>query len=270
MSAREAAAAVADRAPGFTPRLGLVLGSGLGALADELTEAVTIPYAELPGFRVGTVSGHAGALTLGHLDGVPVACLRGRSHVYEGIDVSAITTPIRTLKLIGAEILVLTNAAGSLRPEAGPGSLVALADHINLQGFNPLIGPNDDEVGPRFPSLSGTYDPDLRAGLHAAADALGTPLHEGVYLAVTGPSFETPAEIRAFRTLGADLVGMSTVPEAIVARHCGLRVAAVSVVTNLAEGMGDSPLSHEQTLAEGERGAAELAPLLRRWVAGHA
>jgi xanthosine phosphorylase len=270
MSAREAAAAVAARAPGFTPRLGLVLGSGLGALADELTDAVTIPYAELPGFRVGTVFGHAGALTLGHLDGVPVACLRGRSHVYEGIDASAVTTPIRTLKLIGAEILVLTNAAGSLRPEAGPGSLVALTDHINLQGFNPLMGPNDDEVGPRFPSLSGIYDPDLRAGLHAAADALGTPLHEGVYLAVTGPSFETRAEIRAFRTLGADLVGMSTVPEAIVARHCGLRVAAVSVVTNLAEGMGDSPLSHEQTLAEGERGAAELAPLLRRWVAGHA
>jgi xanthosine phosphorylase len=174
------------------------------------------------------------------------------------------------LKRLGAEILVLTNAAGSLRPETGPGSLVALTDHINLQGFNPLIGPNDDTVGPRFPSLSGTYDPELRAGLHATADALGTPLHDGVYLAVTGPSFETPAEIRAFRTLGADLVGMSTVPEAIVARHCGLRVAAVSVVTNLAEGMGDVALSHEQTLAEGERGAAELAPLLRRWVAGHA
>ena len=197
-----------------------MLGSGLGALADELTDAVTIPYAELPGFRVGTVSGHAGALTLGHLDGVPVACLRGRSHVYEGIEASAVTTPIRTLRLIGAEILVLTNAAGSLRPEAGPGSLVALTDHINLQGFNPLMGPNDEAVGPRFPSLSDTYDPELRAGLHAAADELGTPLHDGVYLAVSGPSFETPAEIRAFRTLGADLVGMSTVPEAIVARHC--------------------------------------------------
>ena len=166
MSAREAAAVVAERAPGFTPRLGLVLGSGLGALADELTDAVTIPYADLPGFRVGTVSGHAGALTLGHLDGVPVACLRGRSHVYEGIEASAVTTPIRTLKLIGAEILVLTNAAGSLRPETGPGSLVALTDHINLQGFNPLMGPNDEDVGPRFPSLSGTYDPELRAGLH--------------------------------------------------------------------------------------------------------
>jgi xanthosine phosphorylase len=265
-----AADAVAERAPGFRPRLGLVLGSGLGALADELEDAVTIPYAELPGFRVGTVSGHAGALALGRLEGVPVACFRGRSHVYEGIEASAVTTPVRTLKALGAETLLLTNAAGSLRAETGPGSLVALTDHINLMGFNPLTGPNDEAVGPRFPSLSGLYDPDLRAELHAAADALGTPLHDGVYLAVSGPSFETPAEIRAFRTFGADLVGMSTVPEAIAARHCGLRVAAVSVVTNLAEGMGDSPLSHEQTLAEGERGAAALAPLLRRWVASHA
>ena len=193
----QAAAVVAERAPGFRPRLGLVLGSGLGALADELSDAVTIPYADLPGFRVGTVSGHAGALTLGSLDGVPVACLRGRSHVYEGIEASAVTTPIRTLRLLGAEILVLTNAAGSLRPEAGPGSLVALTDHINLQGFNPLVGPNDEDAGPRFPTLLDAYDPELRAGLHAAADALGMPLHDGVYLAVSGPSFETPAEIRA-------------------------------------------------------------------------
>jgi xanthosine phosphorylase len=173
---------------------------------------------------------------------------------------------VRTLRLLGAEILVLTNAAGSLRAEAGPGSLVALSDHINMQGFNPLVGPNDEAVGPRFPSLAAVYDPDLRAGLHAVADELGTPLHDGVYLAVTGPSFETPAEIRAFRTMGADLVGMSTVPEAIVASHCGLRVAAISVVTNLAEGMGDTALSHEQTLEEGKRGAASLGPLLRRWV----
>jgi xanthosine phosphorylase len=270
VSAREAAAVVAERAPGFRPRLGLVLGSGLGALADELSDAVTIPYSELPGFRAGTVSGHAGALSLGGLDGVPVACLRGRSHVYEGIEAGAITTPVRTLKLIGVQTLLLTNAAGSLREAAGPGSLVAISDHINLQAFNPLVGPNDDEVGPRFPSLRDAYDPELREALHAAAGELGTPLHEGVYLACTGPTFEPPAEIRAFRTLGADLVGMSTVPEVIAARHCGLRVAAVSVVTNLAEGMGGVALSHEQTLAEGERGAAALAPLLRRWVANHA
>ena len=176
MSATDAAAAIQQRAPGFTPRVGLVLGSGLGALVDELEDAVTIPYADIPGFRVGTVTGHAGALSLGTLDGVPVACFQGRSHVYEGIEASAVTTPIRTLRLLGAEILVLTNAAGSLRPEAGPGSLVALTDHINMQGFNPLVGLNDEEVGPRFPSLSEAYDPELRAGLHAVADELGTTL----------------------------------------------------------------------------------------------
>ena len=269
----EAAAAVERHAPGFRPRGGRVGGCGRGgrggggALVDVLDDAVHIPYAELPGFRAGTVTGHAGSLALGTLDGVPVAVLQGRSHVYEGIEAAAITTPIRMLRLLGAEILVLTNAAGSLRPEAGPGSLVALSDHINLQGFNPLVGANDEAVGPRFPSLAEAYDPDLRAGLHRAAEELGTTLHDGVYLAVSGPSFETPAEIRAFRTLGADLVGMSTVPEAIVARHCGLRVAAVSVVTNLAEGMGEVALSHEQTLEEGRRGAAALGPLLRRWVA---
>ena len=266
MSPTDAAAAIAARAPGFVPTAGLVLGSGLGALVDELADPVHIPYADIPGVRAGTVAGHAGALTLGTLDGTPVACFQGRSHVYEGIEPSAITTPVRTLRRLGAGILVLTNAAGSLRAAAGPGSLVALSDHINLQGFNPLIGLNDDDVGPRFPSLADTYDPELRAGLHRVADELGTPLHDGVYLAVSGPSFETPAEIRAFKTLGADLVGMSTVPEAIAARHCGLRVAAVSVVTNLAEGMGDVALSHEQTLEEGTKGAAQLAPLLRRWV----
>ena len=270
MSVHAAAAIATARAAGLSPRIGLVLGSGLGGVAEELEDSVTIPYSELPGFRVGTVVGHAGALVLGSLAGVPVACLQGRSHLYEGIEASAVTTPIRTLKRLGCSAVLITNAAGSLRPEVAPGCLVGISDHINMLGFNPLTGANDEAFGPRFPSLSGTYDPELRAGLHAAADALGTPLHDGVYLAVTGPSFETPAEIRAFRTMGADLVGMSTVPEAIVARHCGLRVAAVSVVTNLAEGMGDVALSHEQTLAEGERGAASLAPLLRRWVASQA
>ena len=262
----EAAAAIAERAPGLRPRLGLMLGSGLGELADRLEDRVQIPYGELPGFHVGGLAGHAGALVLGRLAGQPVAIFQGRAHVYEGGDLDRIRTPVRALRAAGAEILLLTNAAGSLRPEAGPGSLVCLTDHINMLGFNPLTGPNDDAAGPRFPSLRDAYDPDMRARLHAAADALGIELHDGVYLAVAGPSFETPAEIRAFRTLGADLVGMSTVPEAIVARHCGLRVAAVSVVTNLAEGMGEVALSHEQTLEEGKRGAAALGPLLRRWV----
>jgi xanthosine phosphorylase len=256
---------VKRRAPGFAPRAGLMLGSGLGALAERLDDRVELPYREL-GFRSGGLAGHAGTLDLGRVAGQPVAIFSGRWHVYEGIEASAITAPVRMLKALGAEMLLLTNAAGSLRPEAGPGSLVALTDHINLQPFNPLVGPNDEDVGPRFPTLLDAYDPELRAGLRAVAAELGITLHDGVYLAVSGPSFETPAEIRAFKTLGADLVGMSTVPEAIVARHCGLRVAAVSVVTNLAEGMGGVALSHEQTLEEGKRGAAQLAPLLRRWV----
>ena len=269
MSAHDAAAVVAERAPGFVPRIGLVLGSGLGELADELADRVEIPYSELPGFGVSTVAGHAGSLCLGRLGEVPVACLRGRSHVYEDPEPTAITTPVRTLHLLGARTLLLTNAAGSLREEVGPGSLVAISDHINMLGFNPLTGLNDERFGPRFPSLRGLYDADLRAALHQAADELGTELHDGVYLACAGPSFETPAEIRAFRTLGADLVGMSTVPEAIVACHAGMRVAAVSAVTNLAEGLGDEPLDHEETLAEGARAAQALAPLLRSWVAAH-
>ena len=259
-SPAEAAAAIQARAPGFTPRVGLVLGSGLGALVDELADAVHIPYADIPGFRVGTVTGHAGALSLGTLDGMPVACFQGRSHVYEGIEASAVTTPVRTLRLLGAEILVLTNAAGSLRAEAGPGSLVALTDHINMQGFNPLVGPNDEAVGPRFPSLATAYDPELRAGLHATADELGTPLHDGVYLAVSGPSFETPAEIRAFKTMGADLVGMSTVPEAIVAAPLRAAGRGGQRRHEPRGGMGEVALSHEQTLEEGKQGAARLAP----------
>jgi xanthosine phosphorylase len=261
-----AAQAIAERAPGIRPRLALMLGSGLGELAERLADRVAIPYGELPGFHAGGLAGHAGALVLGRLSGRDVAIFSGRWHVYEGIEGTAITTPIRTVAALGAEILVLTNAAGSLRAEAGPGSLVCISDHINLLGFNPLIGPNDDAAGPRFPSLRDAYDPDLRARLHAAADALGTPLHDGVYLAVAGPSFETPAEIRAFRTLGADLVGMSTVPEVIAARHAGLRVAAVSAVTNLAEGMGGEELSHEQTLRVAKEGAARLGPLIERFL----
>lgn len=264
--AHAAAALVADRAAGFTPEMGLVLGSGLGPVADAIEDAVRIPYADLPGFGAPKVAGHAAELVLGKLGGHPVACLSGRSHVYEGATADAIATPIRTLALLGVGGLLLTNASGSLRPEVGPESLVAVTDHINLLGFNPLTGPNDERFGPRFPPLGEAYDRNLRARLHAAATAVGTPLHEGIYLATPGPSFETPAEIRAFRTLGADLVGMSTVPEVIVARHAGLRVAAVSVVTNLAEGLGTGPIDHDQTLSAGGRGAAALAPLIERWL----
>jgi xanthosine phosphorylase len=246
--------------------VGVVLGSGLGAVADDVAGAAAVPYAELPGFPVGAVAGHARRLVLGRLAGARVAVLQGRAHLYEGIDPAAVREPIRTLRALGATTVLLTNAAGSLSPGMKPGRLMVLADHINLTGVNPLAGPNDDGIGPRFPSMRDAYDPALRAALHLAARRQGLELCEGVYLAVAGPSFETPAEIRAFRTLGADAVGMSTVPETIVARHCGMRVAAVSVVTNLAEGMSDEPLSHEQTLAAAAGAAADLRGLIRAFV----
>jgi xanthosine phosphorylase len=261
----EAGAVLARRAPA-PPRVGIVLGSGLGAVADSVKDAVTVPYEELPGFPRPSVAGHAGSAVLGRLGAVPVAVLQGRAHVYEGGDPELIRAPVRALRAAGAEILVLTNAAGSLREEVGAGSLMAITDHINMSGFNVLAGPNDEALGPRFPSLRDAYDPELLERLRAAAGETGVTLHEGVYLAVGGPSFETPAEIRAFRTLGADAVGMSTVHETTVARHCGLRVAAVSAISNLAEGMQDEPLSHEQTLRDAARAASDLAPLITRFV----
>jgi xanthosine phosphorylase len=262
LNVQKAAVVVAERAPGFAPRLGIILGSGLGAVADALGGAVTIPYGDLPGFPQPGIAGHAGALVLGTLSGLPVAILQGRRHVYEGGDPGAMRVPVRALRQAGAEALLVTNAAGSLRAEVGPGSLMAISDHINMLGVNPLTGPNDEEFGPRFPSLRDAYDPELRRTLHAAAGSLGIPLAEGVYLAASGPSFETPAEIRAFRTLGADAVGMSTVPEVILARHAGLRVAAVSAITNLAEGMGGEELSHEQTLRYAKAAAGDLTRLI--------
>lgn len=248
------------------PRVGVVLGSGLGAVADAVNDPVVIPYGELPGFPVPTVAGHAGRAVMGAIGGVSVAVFQGRTHLYEGGDPDAIRTPVRALKAAGAEVLVLTNAAGSLRAEVGPGSLMAITDHINLTGVNLLIGPNDEAIGPRFPSLGDAYDPALLAALRQSAAETGVELAEGVYLAVTGPSFETAAEIRAFRTLGADAVGMSTVQETIIARHCGLRVAAISAITNLAEGMGEESLSHEQTLRDADRAAGKLTRLLLNFI----
>jgi xanthosine phosphorylase len=248
-----------------SPRVGVVLGSGLGAVADAVEDPVVVGYEELPGFPRPTVSGHAGRAVLGVIGGVPVAVFQGRAHLYETRppgDPEALWVPVRSLRAAGAEILILTNAAGSLRPAVGPGSLMAITDHINMTGFNLLMGPNDEAIGPRFPSLRDAYDPALLDGLRRSAQELGIALAEGVYLAVTGPSFETPAEIRAYRTMGADAVGMSTVQETILARHCGLRVAAVSVITNLAEGMSDEPLSHEQTLHAAQDGAVDLTRLL--------
>jgi xanthosine phosphorylase len=262
---RQAASVITERS-GLRPRVGIVLGSGLGAVADAVTDPTAIDYADLPGFPRPTVAGHGGRAVLGRIGEVPVAVLQGRAHVYEGGDFDAIRTPVRALRAAGGEILVLTNAAGSLRPEVGPGRLMLITDHINLSGVNVLTGPNDDEIGPRFPSLRDAYDPELRERLRGAAAELGTELAEGVYIAVSGPTFETPAEIRACRMLGADAVGMSTVHETAVARHAGLRVAAVSAITNLAEGMSPEPLSHEQTLRDAQLAADALAPLLVKFV----
>ncbi|HEU4974435.1 MAG TPA: purine-nucleoside phosphorylase [Baekduia sp.] len=249
------------------PRLAIVLGSGLGAVADAVADAVAVPYGDLPGFPVGAVAGHAGRAVGGTLAGTPVLVLQGRAHLYEGVAPAALAIPVRTARALGAEAIVLTNAAGSLRPEVGPGRLMAVTDHINMTGADPLAGPSDDAVGPRFVAMGGAYDAELRGRLHTAAEAKGIDLADGVYLAVRGPSFETAAEIRAFRTLGADAVGMSTALEAIAARHCGLRVAAVSAITNLAEGLGAAPLSHAGTLAAAGRAAVDLAHLLTRFAA---
>jgi xanthosine phosphorylase len=265
VSYAEAAGVLRDHA-GEAPRIGIVLGSGLGAVAEAVENATVIGYEGLPGFPHTGVEGHEGRAVLGPIRGVPVAVLQGRAHLYEGTPLERLRTPVRALRAAGVEILVLTNAAGSLRPEVRPGRLMLITDHINMTGINVLAGPNADELGPRFPSLRDAYDPGLRAEMHAAAEDLGVELADGVYLAVSGPSFETPAEIRAFRALGADAVGMSTVHETIVARHCGLRVAAVSAISNLAEGLSERPLSHEQTLEDAARAAADLAPLLVRFV----
>jgi xanthosine phosphorylase len=250
------------------PRLAIVLGSGLGGVAEAVEDPVAIPYADLPGFPVAAVAGHAGRLLGGLLAGTPVVVLQGRAHLYEGVAPAALAEPVRTVRALGAEAVVLTNAAGSLRPEVGPGRLMAIVDHINFTGANPLVGGNDDTIGPRFVAMGGAYDAELLERVRAAAAAEGVELTEGVYLALTGPSFETAAEIRAFRTWGADAVGMSTAVEAIAARHCGLRVAAISAITNLAEGLGDEALSHDQTLAGAARAAGDLERVLVRFAAG--
>jgi xanthosine phosphorylase len=250
------------RLPDCTPRVGLVLGSGLNGIATAIENPMTVDYADLPGFPRPGVEGHAGRLVLGLLGGVAVACLQGRVHLYEGVPVAAVNILPRTLKALGCDILILTNAAGSLRPEIEPGSIALIEDHINLLGQNPLVGPNDAALGPRFPDMSAVYDRGLRARAQAVAARLGIALRAGVYLATLGPSFETPAEIRAFRALGAELVGMSTVPEAISARHCGLKVLGFSIVTNLAAGLADHALSHEDTLAMAAQAAGRLQQLL--------
>ena len=262
----EAAEVIKARKPGFAPRAALILGSGLGVLAEQMLDAVSISYADLPGFPISTVHGHAGELVLGTLAGVPVVCMKGRGHFYEGYGANVMTSAVRTFKLIGCEMLLVTNAAGSLRPEVDAGSVVVLNDHINLLPGSPMAGPNDERFGPRFFSMSNAYDAEIREQVKLVAAEKGITLHEGVYLAAAGPHFETVAEIRAFKTLGADVVGMSLIPEVIAARHCGLKVAAVSAITNLAEGLSPFALSHEQTLKYAAVAAQDMVKLIHAFI----
>ena len=268
MTAARAAAEILHRAPGVKPRVGIVLGSGLGGIADRIADAVAIPYTDLPGFPVPSVEGHAGRLVLGQLGGQPVACMQGRVHAYEGAGFDTLKTAIRALKLAGCDILLLTCAAGSLQLDVGPGRLMAIADHINMLGANPLTGPNEDAFGPRFPSMTDAWDPALRALMRRKALEQNIDLVEGVYAAYPGPSFETPAEVRMLKLLGADAVGMSTVPECIIARHCGLRVVGCAVITNLGVGLGDGPVDHDQTLRAASAAASDLERLLVGFLEG--
>ncbi|MBN9078936.1 MAG: purine-nucleoside phosphorylase [Rhizobiales bacterium 65-79] len=249
-----------DRLSGFAPTTALVLGSGLGSLAGEVEDAIRIPYADLPGFPHGGVSGHAGELVAGRLSGKPLLMLAGRVHYYEKGDAAAMRPALEILAGLGVTTLLLTNAAGSLKPDMPPGSVMLIEDHINFSGANPLIGEPSDR---RFVGMTGAYDAELRNVLGKAAGTAGITLHRGVYMWLSGPSFETPAEIRMARLLGADAVGMSTVPEVILARFLGLRVAACSVITNLAAGMTGAELSHQETKDMAPVGGARLATILR-------
>ena len=248
------------------PSVAIVLGSGLGAFAEELTEATAIGYDEIPGFSRVTVEGHAGRLVIGKAGETIVAAMQGRFHFYEGYSLEEVTFPVRVLKLLGVKTLVLTNAAGALNVEFAPGSLMVISDHINLLGANPLAGPNDDRFGPRFPDLTSVYAPELQNLVIDEARAMDIELRRGIYAALSGPSYETPAEIHMVRTLGADAVGMSTVPEAIVARHMDLQVVGISCITNLAAGVSNRPIDHGQVMAIGERVRGEFTELLRRVV----
>jgi purine-nucleoside phosphorylase len=248
------------------PEVGIVLGSGLGGLADDLEDAVAIPFAELPGWPAATAPGHIGRVLLGRLGGRAVVMLQGRFHLYEGNDPGLVVQPMLLFRALGARVVVLTNAAGGLDPSFGPGTLMIMRDHINLTGRNPLIGPNADELGPRFPDMTEAWSPRLRAGLHAAAAAEGVEMREGIYVGLTGPTYETPAEVRMLAALGGDAVGMSTVLECIAARWVGLEVCGVSLVTNAGAGYTGAPLTHEEVLEAGASAGPRLANVIRRFI----
>lgn len=250
----------------FYPKTGMILGSGLSSLAEQITQAVSIPFQAIPGMPSSGVSGHASLLVMGYLQEVPVVCMRGRLHIYEGISYEPVRNLVRIIKQLGCESVVITGAVGSLRSEVGPGEIMMITDHINFQPGNPLVGVNDETVGPRFFAMEDAYDPNLQEIMTAAARRLNITLHKGVYLSTLGPSFETPAEIRAFKQWGADAVGMSVVPEVLIARHCGLRVACLAAITNAAAGLSQEKISHEGTLHFGELASRKLIKLIPEFV----
>jgi len=249
-----------------TPRVAIVLGSGLGGFADDFDEPVGIPYEEIPGFARSTAEGHAGRLVIGKVDQVPLIAMQGRVHFYEGYSLEQVTFPIRALKLLGIKTLILTNAAGGVNVQLTQGALMVLSDHVNLMGDNPLRGPNDSRFGPRFPDLTSAYSPELQEIAVEEAKALGIEIRRGIYAALAGPSYETPAEIHLLRSLGADAVGMSTVPEVIVARQMNIEVLGISCITNMAAGISDQPINHEEVMATGIRVRETFTQLLRRVV----
>lgn len=249
------------------PKVGLVLGSGLGGLADTLTEARRIPYAGVPGMPVSAIAGHAGNLWFGNLSGVPVACLQGRVHAYEGHDLDAVCFGVRLLAALGCHTVLLSNAAGGMAPGMVAGDLMLITDHLNLTGKNPLVGPNDDRIGPRFLDMTQAYDQGVQRAAKAAASAVGVGLLEGVYAGLMGPTYETPAEIRMLQALGASAVGMSTVLETIALRHRGVKVGAISCITNLAAGISNAPLSHAEVQETADRVRERFTQLVHAWVA---
>ncbi len=266
LQAIEAAKIIKARCNDFKPKVAIALGSGSAGFAEQIKNKMEIPYSELPGFPHIGVKGHESKVILGQIKGVNVACLKGRAHYYEGFTNSEVQTMIRTLRALGTDIWFGTNASGSLHKNIGPGSLVVLKDHINFQFCNALVGPNEGGFGERFVALDEAYDKSFRQQLLDHADQLDIPIHEGVYVGVIGPAFETPAEINAFRILGGDLVGMSTVPEVTIARHCGMRVAVVAIITNFAAGMHSEALSHEVTLKGAKLGEANMTKLALRFI----
>jgi purine-nucleoside phosphorylase len=266
-NAESAALFLLDQTP-LRPKIGLVLGSGLGAFADELSGATRVPYANIPFFPRSTAVGHAGQMVIGNADGIPVAAMQGRVHLYEGYSAREVAFPTRVFGRMGIRAVILTNAAGGINLEYKQGALVVLTDHINLQGQNPLVGANDDRFGPRFPDMTQAYCKPYREIALEAARKKGKRLYQGVYAALTGPSYETPAEIRYLRAIGADLVGMSTVPEVITARHMGLKVLAISCVTNMAAGILDQVLNHQEVLETTERVKEDFIALVRAVLPG--